>query len=176
MFCNHTSNYISTRLLRVICGFLLAIALCFPVSGQTPSDLRLIFRNTNSDKLIELGEKLQQLNTINKEKAIKVAQENGWIIHEILENGTIIELQKLDAFGKPVYYTTHNIDAAATISTNKVWVGGGLGLSLSGIGLTVGEWEGKSGRWSNRIKRPFHTCCGYFNWRRGKCFNYRHGL
>src|SRR5260221_14079418 len=47
------------------------------------------------------------------------------------EDGTIIELQKFRR-GVPVYYKTDNLDAAKTVSANKVWPGGGSGLELTG--------------------------------------------
>ena len=34
-----------------------------------------------------------------------------------------------------------NIDAADTLNTDQLWSGGGLGLDLTGSGLTVGIWE-----------------------------------
>ncbi|MHC4796489.1 MAG: S8 family serine peptidase [Planctomycetota bacterium] len=37
---------------------------------------------------------------------------------------------------------TTNINAADTTNANQLWSGGGLGLSLSGSGLTVGIWDG----------------------------------
>ncbi|MCH8327546.1 MAG: tandem-95 repeat protein [Candidatus Marinimicrobia bacterium] len=42
----------------------------------------------------------------------------------------------------PIYYVTDNLNAAKTVSTDQVWPSGGLGLSLTGSGWTVGEWDG----------------------------------
>ena len=44
--------------------------------------------------------------------------------------------------GIPKYNITDNINAAKTISTNKLWSGSGFGYSLSGSGVTLGEWDG----------------------------------
>ena len=55
----------------------------------------------------------------------------------------MLELQRLGPNG-PVFYITHNVDAADSISTDELWPGGSTGLNLEGDGLTVGEWD--SGR------------------------------
>ncbi|MDA8017661.1 MAG: S8 family serine peptidase [Thermoanaerobaculia bacterium] len=44
--------------------------------------------------------------------------------------------------GRPLYYITHNLNAARTVSTDKVWLGGGEGLELDGTGQVLGEWDG----------------------------------
>lgn len=64
---------------------------------------------------------------------------------EVFANGVIREAVKLDQLGFPIYYITgNNIDAAKTISTNKVWPGGSLGLNLTGSGMAnrLGIWDG----------------------------------
>src|SRR5690606_2465807 len=35
-----------------------------------------------------------------------------------------------------------NLNAADTVNADRVWPGGGLGLNLSGAGVTVGVWDG----------------------------------
>ena len=52
--------------------------------------------------------------------------------------------------GIPQYYVTHNEDAAISISTDKVYSGGGAGLSLSGAGITPREWDGGGVRLSHQ--------------------------
>ncbi len=45
----------------------------------------------------------------------------------------------------PMYYATQNLIAAQSISTDRVWPGGGAGLSLTGSGTTLGGlalWDG----------------------------------
>lgn len=60
------------------------------------------------------------------------------------KDGTLIELVNITENGHPLFYKTNNIDAAATISTSKVWPGGALGLNLNGAGMTnrLGVWDG----------------------------------
>ena len=59
----------------------------------------------------------------------------------IQENGTCAELKELGRNGIPVYFITNNLNAAKTVSTNKVWSGGSAGLNLSGSGITLREWD-----------------------------------
>jgi hypothetical protein len=44
--------------------------------------------------------------------------------------------------GAPLYYSTSNSVSASTISTSAVYPGGTAGLSLTGAGVTLGEWDG----------------------------------
>lgn len=78
--------------------------------------------------------------------AESIAQIKGLPIREDLSDGKVIELQKFDN-GRPLYYITQNLNAAKTVSTNKVWSGGGYGFSLNGGSETLGIWDG--GRPSN---------------------------
>lgn len=52
------------------------------------------------------------------------------------------EFKRLPAGRAPEYYFTHNLQAAQTISTDKVWPNGILGLNLAGQQMLVGEWDG----------------------------------
>lgn len=58
------------------------------------------------------------------------------------DNGVFFELQYISEEGIPMYYKTDNRNAAKTVSTDKVYSGGGAGLSLDGSGITVREWDG----------------------------------
>ncbi len=57
-------------------------------------------------------------------------------------DGSIKEIQGIEESGRIWVYGTSNLNAAKTVSTNKVWPGGGAGLSLTGSGLNVGIWDG----------------------------------
>ncbi|RMG66935.1 MAG: peptidase S8, partial [Bacteroidetes bacterium] len=64
--------------------------------------------------------------------------------------GRIMELQGLSPTGQPVYYETHNLDAAYSVGTEQLWSGGLLGLNLNGLGMKVGEWDGGAVRLSHQ--------------------------
>ncbi len=70
------------------------------------------------------------------------AAARGIPVKQVFPDGTIIELQRIRN-NIPVYYITHNADAAITTRTDKAWPGGGLGFSLTGNGYArLGEWDG----------------------------------
>ncbi len=60
----------------------------------------------------------------------------------------VIGLQRVQR-GLPLYYTTHNRNAADSVSTDEVWAGGSAGLSLDGSGVRLGIWDGGGVRLSH---------------------------
>lgn len=97
---------------------------------------------TRSAKLLELSEKLQQRDLADKSRALRAAQKMGIASRRELPNGRILELQRIVPGIGPVFYTTYNVDAADTVSTDEVWPGGSAGLDLNGSGMVMGEWDG----------------------------------
>ncbi len=69
-----------------------------------------------------------------------LALDYGWPLRVETEHG-VIELQAV-VNGVPKYFTTHNKDAADTISTDECLPGGTSGLGLTGTGVTLGIWDG----------------------------------
>ncbi len=51
-----------------------------------------------------------------------------------------VELQDFEG-RVPRYFRTDNLNAAISLSTDRVWPGGGAGLSLTGSTDTLGEWD-----------------------------------
>ncbi len=90
----------------------------------------------------------------NKLKAIQVAKQKGWSLIKNYANGRSITLEGIDSLGSPIYYTTHNIEAAIGTHTNELQKGGGLGLDLSG---GTPEMEGKLGIWDGGQARLSHV-------------------
>ena len=83
------------------------------------------------------------------ERAIveKYAREKGILIDHYLPDGKVMTLRRIEPDGTPTYIATDNVEAATTISTNKVWSSVTTsGLNLSGRGLTIGEWDGGQSR------------------------------
>jgi hypothetical protein len=75
-----------------------------------------------------------------KEKAIQWAQENGLPISFTAEDNTKYELMRV-VENMPVYYSTNNLTAAISTSTNHVWPGGRSGFNIDGAGMTMREWD-----------------------------------
>jgi hypothetical protein len=54
-------------------------------------------------------------------------------------------LSFIDERGVPRFFLTHNLNAAGTVGTNRVWPGGSTGLNLTGSSTLLGElgeWDG----------------------------------
>jgi len=75
-------------------------------------------------------------------EATRQAAIHNWPL-EIRENNGYSLLVKVDADGNPVYLTTFNEGSAITSRTNYLQPGGGLGLDLTGLFMTVGVWDGE---------------------------------
>ncbi len=104
---------------------------------------------TNQSKLLNFANTQKALENIRKQQAKIKASVKGYVIKKE-KNGITIELQFIDNNGFPQYYVTNNANSAKTISTNKVYAGGGAGLSLDGSGITVHEWDAGSVRSSHQ--------------------------
>lgn len=96
---------------------------------------------------------LQQMQAqINEAYKPQRAQLQAWAKEKQLpmrwkdSEGREIELVGVDELGMPIYVMTDNTVAAASTATNRVYPGGALGYSLTGQGMTVGEWDGGATR------------------------------
>jgi hypothetical protein len=109
-----------------------------PQDAKNSAELQLILKNNEEISKRLVAEKAKTIN---------------YPVRQVEANGRIIEFVGLSETGMPIYNeTTNNIDAARTISTNKVWPGGGSGLNLTGQGMTnrIGVWDGGAVRVSHQ--------------------------
>ncbi len=75
-----------------------------------------------------------------RKQAEQIAKDLDMPIRSTTPDGRTYELEGyLD--GTFLYMTTNNVDAAKTISTDKLWPGGSTGFDLTGNGQTLGEWD-----------------------------------
>ncbi|MCI5146674.1 MAG: peptidase S8, partial [Candidatus Electrothrix sp. AR3] len=114
-------------------------------AAQYGEERNLVLLNTKRQALQDLSKKKSQEFQANRQVALEKAKKKGWIIRQENEHG-LMELQGINKKGKQRYYITHNAVAATSTSTDKVWPGGSVGLSLDGSGMTVGIWDGGSVR------------------------------
>jgi subtilisin-like proprotein convertase family protein len=119
------------------------VFLCFSFSmmGQTFQEKEEIIKNYDLSKLNSLKEKYSKRFNLEKNKAVKLAQQNGWQI-KFTEDGSDYELKRISKEGIPIYYKTDNVDAAITTRANFMHNGGGLGLDIEGQGMTAHVWDG----------------------------------
>jgi hypothetical protein len=59
--------------------------------------------------------------------------------HLALNRDRNIKLIYVDGRGRPLYYTTDNLIAAQTVSTDEIWPGGSGGFNLTGSSTALGE-------------------------------------
>jgi photosystem II stability/assembly factor-like uncharacterized protein len=81
--------------------------------------------------------------------AVAEAQRRGMPVRSVLPDGRVTEVARFEN-GRLFYRISENLNAAQTISIDKVWPGGSAGLSLAGAGMTVGEWDGGAVRVSHQ--------------------------
>ena len=121
------------RMKNLICMLILSILVTNAAEAQKAT--------TNISRLILLAEKYESKYALKKIEAEKWAAERGLPVQTQLSTGVFIEIQEI-VNSVPLYYATNNLNAARTISTDRVWPGGIAGLNLTGYGFTIGEWDG----------------------------------
>ncbi len=115
---------------------LIAVLIVFSVSpayGQLTID--------QQEKLKSLSDEYRLIWQNQRQNAEIRAKAEGIPMIRSQQDGQTLELQRYER-GIPIYYSTENINAAATTSTNKVWKNGGAGFELSGDGIILGIWDG----------------------------------
>ena len=103
----------------------------------------LVFSQKQNNKWLYDFEKVKTIEYKKKKKeADEFAVKNGLPIKQVLQDGTVMEIQEI-LIGVPQYYKTDNAGASQTSRANTLYSGGGLGLNVTGNGYSkVGEWDG----------------------------------
>jgi len=109
--------------------------------SQTPKQIKEITKSYNFEKLKELETSFEENYLEEQAKAIQLANQKGWPISYTDDNGTYYKLRKIFN-GKPIYYQTHNVNAAISTRANYMHSGGGLGFGIEGQGMTAHVWDG----------------------------------
>ncbi len=122
-------------------------------SGQKQD---VVLKNTHVKALENLSEEFKEKYEENYRLAVQKAKKENWFIQKKLSDGRLVVLAGLDDLGNPLYLSHDNLESAQTTSTDKLWAGGGMGLSLDGAGMTsttnglqyarLGMWEVGKGR------------------------------
>ncbi len=117
------------------------MASCFQINAQNKKEVQQIRSKYNLNKLQSIEQKFSKKVSKEKEKANLIAKQKGWKTEITTKDGRFLELQKV-VNGKPIYYTTFNVDAAKSTRTDHLNNGGSLGLNLMGQGMTAHVWDG----------------------------------
>ena len=86
---------------------------------------------------------MRELQERRKTEAERVAKEKGWPIRVEAPNGSVREIADLDDRGNPIYFITHNVNAAISTAASIVQVSP---YSLNGLNMILGQWDGGSAR------------------------------
>lgn len=116
---------------KLIITLLLFVAVVGDIVAQDTQERNWLIRYASESALKWLEERAY---------AESLAITSDFPIRVTLVDGPTIELQKIEN-GMPMYYMSQNINAARTISSNRVWPGGSGGFSLTGNGDTLGLWD-----------------------------------
>ena len=120
---------------------LVILSISTTVFSQTNKEIKEIQKSYNLEKLKNLAEYYRLESKQNKEKALKLAQQKGWPISYIDQDGSFNELVSVTADEKPIYNQTTNVNAARSTRANWLHNGGGLGLNVEGQGMTAHVWD-----------------------------------
>ena len=151
MFCNDCKNVVDfeenlpnfNRRKEGECmrKLVLLFVIVFMLNSFVTANYSSASSKINTKRLKQLANEFKQKEQERKEYALTKAEELDLPI--IIEgDGVYMELSHFDEFDNPIYRTTHNANAAITISTDHVYSGGVLGLDLSGNGIIIREWDG----------------------------------
>ena len=129
--------------------FLGVLLFSFGFNAQTKEELKKIKGKYDQQKLSTLKKNFKEKSVLQKKQALQIAAQRGWKTKFKTQDGRFVELQKV-VNGKPIYYTTFNVDAARSTRTNHLNSGGSLGLNLMGQNMTAYVWDGGIARASHQ--------------------------
>ena len=114
--------------------------------SQNAEQTRQIIKNYDLNKLEQLRIQFENSFIANKAAAVKMAESKGWPLTIEGKDGTFSELIKVTDENTPIYYSTSNAQSARTSRANRLYPGGTSGLSLTGLGMVAGVWDGRHPR------------------------------
>ncbi|WP_431167754.1 S8 family serine peptidase, partial [Tenacibaculum halocynthiae] len=125
----------------VVTGALIGLSFQAQLQAQSKGEAEKIRKSYDLTKLNVMKQKFKENASNEKQQALRLAKRNGWKTKFTTKDGRMLELQRV-VDGKPIYYTTFNVDAAKSTRTNHLHSGGTLGLNLMGQGMTAHVWDG----------------------------------
>ena len=125
--------------LKKITFFLMLLS--YTMFSQTFQERQSIVKDYDLKKLQNLEEESFKKFYLEKSKAKILANKKGWKLKYRSSEGSMHELVRVSEEGKPIYYTTLNVDAAVSTRTNFLHREGGLGLNVEGQEMIVHVWD-----------------------------------
>jgi hypothetical protein len=122
---------------------LLLVSFAYNGSFAAPPDAQI-------ERLQTLSEQFDKRFKAERAQALEFAANKGLMLRRILDKGRVLELQRILPGVGPLFYTTNNLGAADTVSTDDVWPGGLAGTNR----FTQSDPNG----WGYRSQWPFNSC------------------
>ncbi len=127
------------------------LAMLAIVSGLAATvEAQPAVRQTDVQALSDLAKRFAERFRVEHAAAVLWARQQGIALPPTEQpDGRIVRLMILQD-GRPIYYMTHNADAADSVSTDEIQVGGSSGYDLDGSGVALHIWDGGSVRDTHR--------------------------
>ncbi|UCD36776.1 MAG: S8 family serine peptidase [Fidelibacterota bacterium] len=134
-YCTPSNDSTNRRTSALILASALLLGIIAPTHGQLAPR-----QAVNAPALEAQSADLHRQFVEENRAARELLAARGYPLRTVLSTGKVLEIQRL-RHGRPLYYTTTNLNAASTISTDLLWPGGTSGLNLDGTGMLIGEWD-----------------------------------
>ena len=117
---------------------LLFTFLFFPlfVFSQTVAERQKIADSYNKTEIAKVIKSNEEFSLVQQKRIEEYKRQHPFIESEKMS------LQRIEDDGTPIFYTIFNAGSSTTISTNKMYPGGSLGLNITGAGMIAGVWDG----------------------------------
>ncbi len=102
---------------------------------------------SDAESLDRAVKAIQQLESLRREAGRRRAEELDLPLRVELPDGRVREVVGIDEDGDPLYYETHNVNAAISTGANLLQA---APYNLSGTNLVIGVWDGGAGRTSHQ--------------------------
>ena len=113
-------------------GFALALPAASSFAQMTPGQHAW---------LLDFAKKKQQQWVQERAALEALTTRLGEAMRMVSSEGQVVEIQELRG-AMPWYYVTTNLNAAKSLSTDRLWPGAGNGFALDGAGDTLAVWDG----------------------------------
>jgi len=87
--------------------------------------------------------RMREIESGRRQAAVREAARRGWTLRGAMPGGGLRELVDLRPDGRPVYFITHNANAAISTAAKPLWTSP---YTLNGAGVTIGMWDGGAPR------------------------------
>lgn len=113
--------------------------------SQTEVEKKKISATYNMVAIDNLKSTLAEKNRLKENRILTYLKANQGTTRRIKINDKVYAIKDI-VDGKPVYRTTHNTNSAKATKTDRLHPGGGLGLNLEGLNMSIGVWDEESVR------------------------------